>query len=720
VEAQELSCRDTHVARGNEPEMVCKVEVGTEVETGRDAQEMKSEIVSKVIEPEIVSKGTSRRGRAKGLATKQTAEPQVSQRVTRSRARMVDRAVESKAERVTRSRVAVSVVESEPEICEKMPSTQVVCNESVLQDVKLEPLCEAEVQDRSPNQIVEGQVDEYSKPDVCALPKEIIRDELRSKQSSHFKGQKSVTCFAGKDSTNVSVANDLARLGSSHVDSQDNAVSSRVRSGEEKERINSRIAEILANVKTTSVDQLKDGQHESQAQPRLDRIEKGLGYREVAVAPVEHPVASMCKETELQGGNTPWAVFDDTTDEEEVAKVARFLVASEGDALIEKVIEDTTKERAPIHLEVIGGEMQANISEAPLPSAAGLSPCEAASQCLGKDPTLISNVTSISEISRTAPLNIKETYATLLSEVIEGTILPLKKSGDLESHTVSRSLKSSLRSGIAIPLELSEARNDASASVVHVQPTAGATRKSTVAEFSVAGRDGSGEHPVEVLNISASERLGSEIDNVIDKDSIKANDGRTQQTTRECTQDVVMNTTSEVSLAKEPNNSGNSKDEACRMDLAREQVKSDAVSPVRYSEARAVEEAIRCSLEQEFHPDVTLTLNRWQFRKRLSPRSKARARRWRSDVATNGVDYGRGHSSDAPAASPSRVVSSTERSLEGAAYETFLETQSPEFPVQGVESSFSLGAGMAVDQAIFITQQVRCLASYRAPRELAA
>lgn len=79
----------------------------------------------------------------------------------------------------------------------------------------------------------------------------------------------------------------------------------------------------------------------------------------------------------------------------------------------------------------------------------------------------------------------------------------------------------------------------------------------------------------------------------------------------------------------------------------------------------------------------------------------------------NGVDYERGKSSDAPAASPSRVVSSRDRSLEGVAYETFLEAQSPEVPVQGVEASISLGAGKAVYQVDAISQQVRRPASYR-------
>lgn len=742
VEAQELSCRDTQTARCNEPEIICKVEVEAEVRTCRDAQVMESENVSKIIEPEIVSEAPRRRGRAKAATTvsqasgkddvpgivskepvrrgraKQTSVPQVAQRVTRSRARIVDSVVESEPQQVTRSRVVESEVEPNPEICEKMPSAQVVSKEAAHQEVKVEALCEAEVQEGSPNQTVEGQMKASSKPDVCAPPKEIILDELRSKKSSSSKGLKYITRCARKDFENISVANGLVKRGPSHVDSQEEAVSSRMKSEEQGVvTINSPVAEIVADLKNTNVNHSKDGQHESLPLPQLERIEKSLGHREAAFAPAEQPLASTCEETELQDGNAPSALIDATTAKEETAKNAR---CSEGDTLDEKIIEDITDGELPTQLQVTEEEIQACISKAPRSSAARLSPCEAANQRLSKYPTLISNVTRISEISRTALPNIKEANTTLLPKVIGGIITPLEKSGDPElspeSLIVAGSRKSSLQSGrissVAIPLELSEAGNDASASEVHVLPTAGMTRESTDADFPVAGKDGLGEHPVAVLNMLASERQRSESGNVIDEHSIEINGEGSRQTKRESMRDVVMNTTTEVSHVKELSNTGNSKDEASGMDMAREQVKSDAVSPVMYSEARAIEEAIRCSLEQEFHPDVTLTLNRWQFRKRLSPRSKARARRWRSDVATNGVDYGRAQSSDAPAASPSRVVSSRDRSLEGVAYETFLEAQSPEVPVQGVESSFSLGAGKAVDQADTISQQVRHLASY--------
>jgi hypothetical protein len=59
------------------------------------------------------------------------------------------------------------------------------------------------------------------------------------------------------------------------------------------------------------------------------------------------------------------------------------------------------------------------------------------------------------------------------------------------------------------------------------------------------------------------------------------------------------------------------------------------------------------------------------------------------------------------------VVSSRDRSMEGAAYETFLETQSPnpEAAVGGVEPAFGSGAEKAVDQEHTTSWQVGCLAS---------
>ena len=78
--------------------------------------------------------------------------------------------------------------------------------------------------------------------------------------------------------------------------------------------------------------------------------------------------------------------------------------------------------------------------------------------------------------------------------------------------------------------------------------------------------------------------------------------------------------------------------------------------------------------EQDMYPDVTLTLDRWEYRKRMSPRSKARARRWKSDVALKGEDHVQGQPADEPTTSPDRLTSLEKNSVEVFACEAILQT----------------------------------------------
>ena len=110
-------------------------------------------------------------------------------------------------------------------------------------------------------------------------------------------------------------------------------------------------------------------------------------------------------------------------------------------------------------------------------------------------------------------------------------------------------------------------------------------------------------------------------------------------------------------------------------------------------------------LEHDMYPDVTLTLDRWHYRKRLSPRSKARARRWKSDVALQGEDYGQGQAADVPTSSPNRVTSSKNKSIEVVSYEAFLQT--PVAEVHKVATLASSSGGGDATNRDSILQQVR-------------
>ena len=110
-------------------------------------------------------------------------------------------------------------------------------------------------------------------------------------------------------------------------------------------------------------------------------------------------------------------------------------------------------------------------------------------------------------------------------------------------------------------------------------------------------------------------------------------------------------------------------------------------------------------LEHDMYPDVTLTLDRWQYRKRLSPRSKARARRWKSDVALQGEDHGQGQAADVPTISPNRVTSSKNKSIEVVSYEAFLQT--PLAEVHKVATLASSSGGEDATNRDSIPQQVR-------------
>ena len=107
--------------------------------------------------------------------------------------------------------------------------------------------------------------------------------------------------------------------------------------------------------------------------------------------------------------------------------------------------------------------------------------------------------------------------------------------------------------------------------------------------------------------------------------------------------------------------------------------------------------------EQDMYPDVTLTLDRWEYRKRMSPRSKARARRWKSDVALKGEDHGQVHAADEPNTSPDRITSLENKSVEVFACEAILQT-----PVAEMHKLATLGlnsgGGEATNRDSFLQQ----------------
>jgi hypothetical protein len=753
VENWVQACRDSKITRSSKPEIMIHVEVEPEEQTCRDAQAVEA------TKPQIASQEPARRGPAKrASAAVQAAAPGVGGKELARRAQAKKAptasgaAVPEIAQRITRSRArkVEGVVELKSGTCEQMPASHAASKESVqemkevaahaslnVQDTSTrggnsEPRqgptaadCDAKGEGRSANQIVVGKMNSFCQPEVCAPPQEgVARDEPIIKRATQSKERKSVACSRKKHPENNLVTCDVKWPGSvkvsSHADSQVKTASSHSGSEEQSVRIGSRVAEILASIQTASADHTKDGQHECRPEPRLERIEDDEGHRKAIFSSAEHPLVSSCEGTEVRDGSAPLSPSEAPPAEEETAMSARCSAAPEGDTLVGEVWVDRTKEVSRMEVKVTADGRLASNSRALRPSAARLSRGEADLLPLGRGSILTSDATSIKVVTRTFP-----TYTTLLSEMIEGSIIPSEKLGapvsSPESVVVARPRKSSLRSGgsasAAFTPELPDAERVCSASEVPVLLNAGMTRKSIVEDRSVNRRDGSLEHTAEGLITLASEGQGTEGDNVFVKCSIEANIDfaeRSWHTKGESVQDAVLNTTSGGSCVKEPENATQSRDGTSMMDTStRERAKSDAVSPVRFSKARARGEAMRCYLEQDFHPDVTLTLNRWQFRKRLSPRSKARARRWRSDVTTNGVDHVRRQSSEAPVASPSRVVSSRDRSMEGAAYETFLETQSPnpEAAVGGVEPAFGSGAEKAVDQEHTTSWQVGCLAS---------
>lgn len=110
-------------------------------------------------------------------------------------------------------------------------------------------------------------------------------------------------------------------------------------------------------------------------------------------------------------------------------------------------------------------------------------------------------------------------------------------------------------------------------------------------------------------------------------------------------------------------------------------------------------------LEQEFHPEVTLTLDRFQFRKRLSARSKARARRWKSDVAVKGKDDGQWQPVVALPTSPCRDVSSKEDFV--VLLESGMDLQTPTAERSLQEARLSLPGVVEAVQQIEVSQMVR-------------
>jgi hypothetical protein len=755
VENWVQACRDSKITRSSMPEIMIHVEVEPEEQTCRDAQAVEA------TKPQIASQEPARRGpakrasaavqaaalgiRGKELARREQAKkaptasgaavPEIAHRITRSRARKVE-----------------GVVELKSGTCEQMPASHAASKESVQETKEVaahaspnvedsstrggnsEPRqgptaadCDAKGEGRSANQIVVGKMNSFC---LCAPPQEgVARDEPIIKRATQSKGRKSVACSRKKHPENNLVTCDVKWPGcvkvSSHADSQVKTASSHSGTEEQSVRIGSRVAEILASIQNASADHSKDGQHECRPEPRLERIEDHEGHRKAIFSSAEHPLVSSCEGTEVRDGSAPLGPSEAPPAEEETAMSAHCSAAPEGDTLVGEVWVDRTKEVSRMEVTVTADGRLASDSRALRPSAARLSRGEADLLPLGRGSILTSDAASIKVVTRTFPTYTRDGNTTLLSEMIEGSIIPSEKLGapvsSPESVVVARPRKSSLRSGgsasAAFTPELPDAGRVCSGSEVPVLLNAGMTRKSIVEDRSVDRRDGSLEHTVEGSITLPSEGQGTEGDNVFVECSIEANiefAERSWHTKGESVQDAVLNTTSGGSCVKEPENATQSRDGTSLMDTStREQAKSDAVSPVRFSKARAIGEAMRCYLEQDFHPDVALTLNRWQFRKRLSPRSKARARRWRSDVATNGVDHVRRQSSEAPVASPSRVVSSRDRSMEGAAYETFLETQSPnpEAALGGVEPAFGSGAEKAVDQEHTTSWQVGCLAS---------
>lgn len=760
VENPGQSCRDTEIARSGEPQVAVKVEVEPEERTHRETQTVEG------TEPACASNGPSRRGRAKGASAVSRAAAKAAvadvgskEPARRGRAKKAPTAAGAGApeiaHRVTRSmaRKVESVVESEPETCGKMAASQVAGKESDQQEEKaggdefrnmedsparvgnLEPKQGDSVEDRdgegqrrSVDRIGEMQMDAFRKAEVCAAPPEgLTREGPRMKNAAPPRERRCVTRFTQKDSGNTSVVTEKPgrwRV-SSRAHSQEEAARSHPVAEEQSVRIGCRVADILANLGNDSAEHLRGGEDGSRADPELESIEEDLGHREADFASAEHLLASGKEGAEVRDGSAPPALPEAPPAEVETAKKAHCLAAPEGDALVGEVSEDRTEAAARMQVKVteVGGLVRSN--RAPRPSAAQRPAAgEADGPPPGRDQMLTSDATSIREVSRASPTNANLAYTAMLSEIIEGNISPRESLGGLvsspESVVVTKLRTSSLQSGrsasAAAALGAPDAGGDPPASEVHDLPGEDTAGKSTAADRSVDGRVA--DRPVGDSVAVASEGQVTESDNASEECSIEANiqfAERSWHAKRDSVRDVVVNTTSGGSRVKEPDNARETGGGASWMDAsAREQTKSDAISPVRYSEARAIEEAMRCSLEQEFHPDVTLTLNRWQFRKRLSPRSKARARRWRSDVAANGVDYGRGQSSDAPVASPSRVVSSRERSMEGAAYETFLKAQSPdniEALLEGGGPALRSGAEKAVDQADTTSWQVGCLAS---------
>ena len=734
VEAEERSCRDGEAVDATQPEVARRGPARRGRAKGASAA---SRAAGEAAVADIVSKEPGRRGRAKKAPTASgAAEPEIAQRVTRSRARKVE-----------------SVVESEADACERMSATQVAGKESgeekekVAADVshnvedpcsgvgnceakqgELAADCDGGDEGGSAKQIVAGQMDDFCERKVCAAPSGgVPADEASMTKAAESKERKSIARSRKEHCENNSVAGDMGKAGRRkvipHAESQEGAACLNAGGEEQSARIASRAAEILASA--VKAGDVKGVGLESRPRSGLGRIEQNVGHSE---AEFEHSLASMPEGTWVQGRCVPLAPCEAPPAEKETAKNARF-AASATDTLVREDSVERTKEVARMQVKVTGDRRQAGKKRALRSSAAQRrSPGEAAVALLGGDPMPGSGGTSMKEVSRAMPANTGEAYTALLGQVIEGSTLASAKSGASvstpESVIVARPRNSSLRTGgagesVAVALEIAGAGGDASASEVEFLPTEVVTRKSTAADGSVDGRGASGEQAVEDPIALFCEGRAAESENVLENaGGMEANielAERSWQTKEECVQDVVAKCTWDGSRVKEAENARQSMDGASLVDASGgEQVESHAVTPSRFSEARSIQEAMRCSLEQEFHPEVTETLNRWQFRRRLSPRSKARARRWRSDVATNGVDYGRGQSSDAPVASPSRAVSSRDRSLESAAYETFVEAQSPypEDALAGVEPGFSSDAEKAVDEA-HTSWQVRWWASVK-------
>ena len=141
--------------------------------------------------------------------------------------------------------------------------------------------------------------------------------------------------------------------------------------------------------------------------------------------------------------------------------------------------------------------------------------------------------------------------------------------------------------------------------------------------------------------------------------------------------------------------------DALALDDDKDLIESKSIG--KRDEFNSGEEAV--FLEHDMYPDVTLTLDRWQYRKRLSPRSKARARRWKSDVALQGEDHGQGQAADVPTSSPNRATSSKNKSIEVVSYEAFLQT--PLAEVHKVATLASSSGGEDATNRDSILQQVR-------------